>query len=511
MWLTLWRTFGIVFFIVSSLPGCMPGHYERQLLNDLLKNYNTLERPIANESSAIVVKLGLTLQQIIDVDEKNQILTTNVWLNFEWTDHNLIWNESEYGGVADLRIPPKYLWTPDVLMYNSADEAFSSTYPTNVVVTSSGVCTHIPPGIFMSTCRIDITWYPFDDQKCEMKFGSWTYDLAKIDLQLQSQDGGDISGYIANGEWDLIAVPGKRNTLSYSCCPEVYVDVTFKIHIRRRTLYYFSNLIMPCVLISSMALLGFTLPPDSGEKLTLGVTILLSLTVFLNIVTENIPETSDAVPLISTYFNCIMFMVASSVVLTVVVLNYHHRTPTTHTMPNWIKCVLLQWLPWILRMNRPGKKITWKTIMMSNKMREMELKERSSKSLLANVLDIDDDIRQIQAMGTGTPTGGARGTPSHNGGYPRLLGRSYEEGGPLMTPHSSFCFNNTRELQNILRELRHITNQMRSDEDDMEVILEWKFAAMVVDRFCLITFTLYTVVSSIVVLLSAPHVLIYND
>ena len=41
--------------------------------------------------------------------------------------------------------------------------------------------------------------------------------------------------------------------------------------VRRRTLYYFFNLIVPCVLISSMALLGFTLPPDSGEKLTLGV------------------------------------------------------------------------------------------------------------------------------------------------------------------------------------------------------------------------------------------------
>ena len=48
------------------------------------------------------------------------------------------------------------------------------------------------------------------------------------------------------------------------------MDITFTIHIRRRTLYYFFNLIVPCVLISSMALLGFTLPPDSGEKLTLG-------------------------------------------------------------------------------------------------------------------------------------------------------------------------------------------------------------------------------------------------
>merc|ERR1712117_757572 len=93
---------------------------------------------------------------------------------------------------------------------------------------------------------------------------------------------------------------------------------------RRRTLYYFFNLIVPCVLISSMALLGFTLPPDSGEKLTLG-----------------------------TYFNCIMMMVASSVVLTVVVLNYHHRTAETHVMPMWVKSVFLQWMPWMLRMSRP--------------------------------------------------------------------------------------------------------------------------------------------------------------
>ena len=67
-----------------------------------------------------------------------------------------------------------------------------------------------------------------------------------------------------------LGVPGKKNSVTYDCCPEPYVDITFTVHIRRRTLYYFFNLIVPCVLISSMALLGFTLPPDSGEKLTLG-------------------------------------------------------------------------------------------------------------------------------------------------------------------------------------------------------------------------------------------------
>ncbi|XP_037079690.1 neuronal acetylcholine receptor subunit alpha-7-like isoform X6 [Pollicipes pollicipes] len=461
-------------------PGTHQGKNERRILENVMKNYNTLERPVANESLPITVKFGLTLQQILDVDEKNQILTSNNWLNLEWMDYNLQWDPEDHGGVHDLHIHPKYLWKPDVLMYNSADEKFDGTYPTNVVVDHNGSCLFVPPGIFKSTCKIDITWFPFDEQRCDMKFGSWTYDGWQLDLVLKEKEG-DTSTFISNGEWDLLGLPGKRNVKVYDCCPTPYVDITFTIKIRRRTLYYFSTLIIPCVLISSMALLGFTLPPDSGEKLTLEVTILLSLTFFLNITTEMMPETSEAVPLIGTYFNCIMFMVASSVVLTVVVLNYHHRTADTHRMPQWISTLFLNWLPWFLRMSRPGRKITRKTIMMNNKMKELELKERSSKSLLANVLDMDDDFRGL------APTGGY--------------------GGLEYTP-SSGCAGTHRELQALLRELRFITARIRKDDEIREIISDWKFAAMVVDRFCLIVFTLFTVVATIAILLTAPHILV---
>lgn len=86
----------------------------------------------------------------------------------------------------------------------SADEKFDGTYPTNVVVRSNGSCNYIPPGIFKSTCKIDITWFPFDDQMCELKFGSWTYAGLQLDLRLNSEEGGDLSSYIQNGEWDLL-------------------------------------------------------------------------------------------------------------------------------------------------------------------------------------------------------------------------------------------------------------------------------------------------------------------
>ena len=80
----------------------------------------------------------------------------------------------------------------------------------------------------------------------------------------------DIGTFIAHADWELVSAPGTRNEVIYECCPEPYLDITFIIKLRRRTLYYFFNLIVPCVLIASMAVLGFTLPPDSGEKLSLG-------------------------------------------------------------------------------------------------------------------------------------------------------------------------------------------------------------------------------------------------
>ena len=70
--------------------------------------------------------------------------------------------------------------------------------------------------------------------------------------------------------FNIAGVPASKNLLSYECCPDVYIDVTYKVHIQRRTLYYGFNIIIPCVLISSMSLLLFLLPPDSGEKISLG-------------------------------------------------------------------------------------------------------------------------------------------------------------------------------------------------------------------------------------------------
>ena len=60
-----------------------------------------------------------------------------------------------------------------------------------------------------------------------------------------------------------------RNVKFYTCCDEPYLDITFNITMRRKTLFYTVNLIIPCMGISFLTILVFYLPSDSGEKVIL--------------------------------------------------------------------------------------------------------------------------------------------------------------------------------------------------------------------------------------------------
>lgn len=162
-----------------------------------------------------------------------------------------------------------------------------------------------------------------------------------------------MDDYYRSFVWDVMSVPARRNEVYYPCCPESYPDVTFDITIRRKTLFYTINLIIPCVAISFLTVLVFYLPSDSGEKISLCISILLSLTVFFLLLSDLIPPTSLVVPLIGKYLLFTMILVTLSIVITVLVLNVHYRGPTTHAMAPWVRKVFLHILPRLLMMKRP--------------------------------------------------------------------------------------------------------------------------------------------------------------
>uniref|UniRef100_A0A8C3WIM3 Cholinergic receptor nicotinic alpha 2 subunit n=1 Tax=Catagonus wagneri TaxID=51154 RepID=A0A8C3WIM3_9CETA len=270
----------------------------------------------------------------------------------EWSDYKLRWNPADFDNITSLRVPSEMIWIPDIVLYNNADGEFAVTHMTKAHLFSSGTVHWVPPAIYKSSCSIDVTFFPFDQQNCKMKFGSWTYDKAKIDL-VQMEQAVDLKDYWESGEWAIVNATGTYTSKKYDCCAEIYPDVTYAFVIRRLPLFYTVNLIVPCLLISCLTVLVFYLPSDCGEKITLCISVLLSLTVFLLLITEIIPSTSLVIPLIGEYLLFTMIFVTLSIVITVFVLNVHHRSPGTHNMPHWVRVAFLGCVPRWLLMSRP--------------------------------------------------------------------------------------------------------------------------------------------------------------
>ncbi|GMT06780.1 hypothetical protein PENTCL1PPCAC_28954, partial [Pristionchus entomophagus] len=301
---------------------------EFRLLQHLKENYDSWERPVANSSESLDVKARLILNQITDVDEKNQVMTILAYIDYHWTDYKLRWDPAQFGGIRDIRFSraadaSHKIWKPDILMFNIVSRQVSTPLSSQYIVNHEGLVRQNPPGIFRFACSIDIPFFPFDDHTCFLKFGSWTYDGTKINLTMYLTEiygvdnmfvspipersplnpesyyvnkSIDLQVYVANGEWDLLGTPGRRLVTSFG--DNVYHELYCHIRTRRRTLAYGMNLIIPSHLISIMTVLGFTLPPDACEKTHLEAAILLSVIFFLQIVSDMSPPQSKAVPIL---------------------------------------------------------------------------------------------------------------------------------------------------------------------------------------------------------------------
>ncbi|XP_046500431.1 acetylcholine receptor subunit gamma isoform X4 [Equus quagga] len=295
--------------LLAVCLGAQGRNQEERLLADLMHNYNPHLRPAERDSDVVNVSLKLTLTNLISLNEREEALTTNVWIEMQWCDYRLRWDPQDYEGLWVLRVPSTLVWRPDVVLENK-----SQTYSTN-----------------------------------------------EINLHLSQEDGQTIEwifidpeAFTENGEWAIRHRPAKM-LLDAGAAPAEgagHQKVVFYLLIQRKPLFYVINIIAPCVLISSVAILIYFLPAKAGgQKCTVAINVLLAQTVFLFLVAKKVPETSQAVPLISKYLTFLLVVTILIVVNAVVVLNVSLRSPHTHSMAHGVRKVFLQLLPQLLRMH----------------------------------------------------------------------------------------------------------------------------------------------------------------
>jgi len=502
--------------------------HERRLIYDLFKNYNRMIRPAVNINDTIAVGFQQAMIQVISISERDQLMKSNNWLRFEWTDFQFQWDPADYGGVDVLRIPSEEVWNPEIVLLNNADGEFDIGFPCKVVVSSNGYVLWVPCSIFQSSCSIDVLYFPFDEQTCEMIFGSWTYNSKQVSMYWYDGPAfgcenkticyADVASYVRSGSWDIIAAPARINQRESG-----FTDISQFFVIRRKTNYYIINLVIPCVVISSLSLFVFYLPPDEGEKLGLVMAILLGLMVFLLLVSAILPTTSDAVPLLSKYLLFTFLINVLVVVYTVVIINFNLSKPTFEVMPYWIKLLFLRWFPRLILFKRPPdptpgsrkdggrfddpdyepsltssvhKSIGYGTPIKKQSTADLGLWADAGSSG-RNWSDFYIENQEFAAM---TPNGAQPGRTRNVSLSGSLREDAMKNSMTQGTPYPM-------EFIKAEDDLRFIANNLMDSDNFNNIIEDWKYIALVFDRLLLYIFVIATVVGTLFLLLNQPFLL----
>ena len=150
--------------------------------------------------------------------------------------------------------------------------------------------------------------YLYIPQACQLEIGAWAYKSSRMNLTNVSSSV-ETAEFKLNGEWDMVSTSAKWMEVMLPCCPDIrYSKVVFTLHMNRRYIFYVMNIVLPCALLSILILMVFCVPPDAGEKISAGISVLLAFTVFLLMLADNVPRTSLDVPILGKSLHPRMYL-----------------------------------------------------------------------------------------------------------------------------------------------------------------------------------------------------------
>ncbi|XP_046353342.2 neuronal acetylcholine receptor subunit alpha-5-like [Haliotis rufescens] len=254
------------------------------------------------------------------MNELQQSMTTNGFFNFQWVDDSLKWNISDFGGQENLCISSDSVWIPDLTVIDTVTERKMFEEKTTLAcIHNTGLVSWGHGDLYKTQCDFDILYFPFDTQVCSILLSTWQTPsdkarftpLVNKSFTNRSTDGNplwiikDFSGEVLRAEYPMFRV-------------------TFTL--KRRPAYYVFNLIIPIMLLSLLSSLVFALPLEYGDKVALSMTVLLSFTVFLTQMTDNMPRTSLQTSYLTIYLTILLTLSSLSVALSILILRVHRKT-----------------------------------------------------------------------------------------------------------------------------------------------------------------------------------------
>lgn len=300
---------------------------EMRVVNDVFHDYDPGVRPIKDIQQPINVTIMFKLYQIVELDDTSETVTTINWISMYWVDPLLTWNSSDYSGIDMIYVPCTRVWRPDITIYNGLHEGEQDLrlYDSfNAKVASNGKVLWSFRAVFKTSCSLRLTEFPWDTQVCNLTMGSWLYDTSYVTVK-PTTDFVDLRQFRRNALWDVIRAPIVATTLMYPCCNDPFDEITLYYILRRNGLYYCFNILFPSALLLGTTLLSFLIPIESGEKISIPVTMFLSQSFLLFAITQFMPVQSDVIPAIGYILLGVMMLIGLCIVCNIAVCYVYYK------------------------------------------------------------------------------------------------------------------------------------------------------------------------------------------
>lgn len=228
---------------------------------------------------------------------------------------------------------------------------------------------------------------------------------------------------------------------------------------------------------------------SQGERVSLAITLLLAMTVFMLVVADMIPPTSDVIPLVGIFFNAAMSEMVLMIISLCVVLRLYHKQPLDPPMGSWVRKYILEGLSFTLGVrHRPTATGTSQQLVPQQHKPSIELKYVASgrQNGATEIHQSTPLMRPQQPVRQCISSG--------------LMHRKWDKTGQA----SPELFDKTAECNVISRKMDIIIDKMSQKEKDEKVKLEWRIVAMTMDRCLLVSFFFITVFMIAVIFLNSP-------
>ena len=172
------------------------------------------------------------------------------------------------------------------------------------MVFADGTVTWAPGFKWKTSCPVDLKYFPYDIQKCNVMFINWMYNGMAINFTKAGLSTVLLNNYVPNGEWELLNtyVDDTPNRVEDIEGVVEMPQIQFTLELKRLPAFFENAVIVPCIIMTLMTAMVFVLPSESGEKVSLGTTLMLSYTVLILMISDVTPRTGTSTPLLCKYF-----------------------------------------------------------------------------------------------------------------------------------------------------------------------------------------------------------------